>query len=169
MRPSTGSFICRRPASMIVAGHGSDLLTESQYLVTSPDESETNFFPVKRNFFANNTANIIVTDGVITGVDQTTQSEIGGIVGLPATFISSYATAVGQLLSGLTNISGDRQKLLQQQQATAVTQNQTAAVAAAQYQTCRKTLASFNFTNMSASEASAATAAIQAACGSTGN
>lgn len=140
--------------------------TESDFVVSSPDESETAFFPVTRNFFANNTANITITDGVITGVDQTTQSEIAAGVGLPATWLSSYMTAVGQLLSGLTSISSNRQKLVLQQQATAIQQTQDAAIAAAQYQACRKTLASFNFANMSAAQASAAAAAVQAACAS---
>jgi hypothetical protein len=158
------------PYLVIVTGHrDGQPNTISHFIVMSPDESETDYFHVRRNFFANNTANITITDGVITGVDQLTQSEAAGLVGLPATYLSSYMTAVGQLFSGLTSISGNQQKLLQQMQATAATQNQAAAVAAAQYQACRKTVASFNFANMSAAQASAAAAAIQAACGSNGS
>jgi hypothetical protein len=169
--PVSGLFF-RHELPYLVSIRGktkTSLATESQFIVSSPDESETAYFPVKRSFFANNTANIQITDGVITGVDQTTQSELAGLVGLPATFIGSYMTAVGQLFSGLTSISGGQQKLLQQQQATAVTQTQAAAVAAAQYQACRKTVASFNFTNMSAAQANAAYTAIQAACGTVSN
>jgi hypothetical protein len=142
----------------------SNLKTESDYFVTSPDESETDFFPVKRSFFANNTANITVTDGVLTGVDQTTTSEVAALVGLPATWVGSYMTAVGQLFTGLTTISSDQQKLLQQLQATAVTQSQAAVVAAAQYQVCMKTVKSYNFPSLNAAAAATALAAIQAAC-----
>jgi hypothetical protein len=155
------------PYLVVVTGKKAGLPdTQSHFVVSSPDESDTYFFHVTRNFFANNTANIAITDGAITGVDQTTQSEVAGLVGLPATFLGSYMTAVGQLFSGLTSISSGQQKYLQQLQATSATQNQGAAVAAAQYQACRKTVASFNFANMSAAQASAAAAAIQAACGS---
>jgi hypothetical protein len=49
-------------------------------------------------------------------------------------------------------------------QATAVTQTQAAAVAAAQYKVCMKTLASYNFAGLSAADAATALAAIKTAC-----
>lgn len=138
--------------------------TQSHYIITSPDKSETAFFPVNRSFFANNTANVTITDGVLTGVDQTTTSEVASLVGLPATFVSSYTTAVGQLFTGLTSVSSDQQKLLQQMQATALTQNQASVVAAAQYQVCTKTLAKYNWATMTPADAATALAAIKTAC-----
>jgi hypothetical protein len=160
------------PYSVTVIGSpkGGGSKTANQYAVTSPDESETNFFPVNRSFFANNQANITITDGVLTGVDQTTQSEVAAAVGIPASWISSYTTAIGQLLSGLTSISGDQQKLLQQLQATALTQSQSAliqyqsnAAAAAQFQVCLKTVASYP-SPTSLTDATNALEAIKAAC-----
>lgn len=139
-------------------------VTKNDFIVTSPDESETDFFPIRRSFFANNTANITLTDGVLTGVDQTTTSELAALVGLPATFVSSYTTAVGQLFAGLTSNSSAQQKLLGQLQATAVTQNQASVVAAAQYQVCTKTVGSYNWGSLSPADAATALAAIKTAC-----
>jgi hypothetical protein len=137
---------------------------EIDTVIASPDESETDFFPVKRSFFANNTANIVAADGVITGVDQTTKSELAAAVGLPATWISSYTTAVGQLFSGLSTASSDQQKLLQQLISTSATKNQIAAVGSAQNQLCLKTVAGYNFTSMSAADMTTALAVIKTAC-----
>jgi len=139
-------------------------VTKNDFIVTSPDESETDFFPISRSFFANNTANVTLIDGVLTGVDQTTTSELAALVSLPATFVSSYTTAIGQLFSGLTSNSSAQQKLLQQLQSTAVTQNQASVVAAAQYQVCTKTVGSYNWGSMSPADAATALAAIKAAC-----
>jgi hypothetical protein len=141
--------------------------TENDAVVFSPNESETDFFPVKLSFFANNTANITVTDGVITAVDQTTKSEVAAAVGIPAGFINSYTTAVGQLLSGLSNVSADQQKLILQMIATNGAQNQAAVVAAVQNQLCAKTVAKYNFSTMSAADIATALAAIKVACPST--
>jgi hypothetical protein len=138
--------------------------TRSDTVITSPDESETDFFPVKRSFFANNTANITVTDGVITAVDQTTKSEVAAATGLPATFISSYMAAIGQLLSGLSTNSADEQKLIQQMLATNATQNQSAAVAQVQNRLCAKTIGSYNLSTLSPADLATALAAIKAAC-----
>lgn len=147
-------YIIRIKGTAIPSGVSS---TENDFVITSPDESETDFFPINRSFFANNTANITVTDGVITAVDQTTQSEIAAAVGLPATWVSSYTTAVGNLLSGLSSINSDKQTLLQQLQATAAAQ--------AQYLACRKTVGSYDFSSpMTTAQAAAAAAAIKAAC-----
>lgn len=154
----------RHELPYVVAVKGVQTKTESDYIVTSPDESETDFFPVNRSFFANNSANITVTDGVLTGVDQTTTSELAALVGLPATFVSSYTTAVGQLFTGLTNNSSAQQKLLQQLQATAVTQNQASVVAAAQYQVCMKTVGKYNWGSLTPADAATALAAIKTAC-----
>jgi hypothetical protein len=154
-----------------LTGGNSSIPSIANYALTSPDESETDFFPINRSFFANNTANITITDGVLTAVDQTTQSEVAAAVGMPAVWLSSYTTALGQLLSGLTNISGDQQKLLQQLQATALTQSQSAfiqyqanAAAVAQYQLCVKAVATNRSAMMDPNTAQAAAAAIQAAC-----
>jgi hypothetical protein len=162
--PVSGLFFRHElPYVVTVQGQG-DRPTESDTVITSPDESVTNFFPVKRSFFANNTANITVTDGVITGVDQTTKSELAAALGLPATVITSYTTAVGQLLSGLSTISGNQQKLIQQILATNATQNQAAVVSAVQNQLCAKTVAGYNFSSMTQPEIASALTAIKTAC-----
>jgi hypothetical protein len=132
--------------------------------VTSPDESETDFFPVNRSFFANNTANITITDGVITGVDQTTKSEIAAAVGLPAAFVSNYTGAVGQVFNSLSTNSADQQKLIQQVISTSSTQNQASAVAAVQNQICANTIASYKLSTLSSADLAKAQTAIKAAC-----
>lgn len=163
--PVPGLFF-RHELSYVVTVQGpSSRPFESDFPVTSPDESETDFFPVQRSFFANNTAKITATDGVITAVDQTTQSEVAAAVGMPAAWVSSYTTALGQLLTGLTSISSDQQKLLQQTLATASVQNQTAVVAAVQNLLCARTVSSYgNLGALSQSDLAAAQTAIKAAC-----
>ena len=79
--PVSGIFF-RHELPYFVTIHGKgNYLTQSDTVITSPDKSETDFFPVKRSFFANNAANITITDGVITGVDQTTKSEVAASSG----------------------------------------------------------------------------------------
>ncbi len=159
--------IAQNVASKPMVGIGTNgVASTNRYALTSPDESEVDFFPVNHSFFADNTANITVTDGVITSIDQTKDGELAAFVGLPATFVSSYTTAVGNLLTGITNNSSDQQKLIQQIQSTTLTQVQGAAIAQAQAQVCRKTAASYNFATMNAAQAAAATTAIEAACSS---
>jgi hypothetical protein len=162
--PVSGIFFRHElPYLVTISGRG-QYPTESNTVITSPDESETDFFPVNRSFFANNTANITITDGVITGVDQTTKSEVAAAVGLPATFISSYTSAVGNLLSGLTANSADQQKLIQQVLSTSATQNQTSAVSAVQNQLCMKTIASYNLSSLGPAALASALTAIKTAC-----
>jgi len=163
--PISGLFFRHElPYLVRVVGGAAGKQTESDTLITSPDESETDYFPVKRSFFANNTANITVTDGVITAVDQTTKSELASATNIPASWVSSLTTAAGQLFSGLSGVSSDQQKLLQQQISTSTTQSQAAIVAAAQSQFCMKTVNSYNFGAMSAADMATAVAAIKAAC-----
>lgn len=152
-------------ASMIGLG-ANGVASTNRFVLTSPDESEIDFFPVNHSFFADNTANIAITNGVITSIDQTKDGEVAAFVGLPATFISSYTTALGNLLTGFTSNSSDQQKLIQQVQSATVAQVQGAAIAQAQAQVCQKTAASYNFATMNAAQATAAAAAIQAACSS---
>jgi hypothetical protein len=162
--PVSGLFFRHELPYFVMIRGPVDHPTENDTVIKSPDESETDFFPVKRSFFANNTANITITDGVVTGVDQTTKSELAAAVDLPSTFISSYMTAVGQLFSGLSTASSDQQKLLQQVLATSATQNQASAVTAVQNQLCAKTLASYNFSTMSPADLTSAVTTIKAAC-----
>lgn len=125
-------------------------------ILTSPDDSDIDFFPIKRSFFANNTADITITDGVITGVDQTTDGELTSALSLPATVLSSYTSAIGRILGNLTTNSGDIQKLLAQQQAT--------AIAEAKFAVCRKTIAANPLKGLSGAQLTTAYAAITAAC-----
>ncbi len=162
--PISGIFFRQElPYLITVTGPGTNP-TQSDTVITSPDDAEVEFFPVNRSFFANNTANITITDGVITNVDQTTKSEVAAAVGLPAAFISSYTGAIGQVFSGLSTNSADQQKLIQQVLSTSATQNQAAAVAQVQNQFCAKTIASYNFSTLSPSDLSSALTAIKAAC-----
>ena len=162
--PVSGIFFRQElPYLVTVTGPGSNP-TQSDTLITSPDDAEVEFFPVNPSFFANNTANITITDGVITNVDQTTKSEVAAAVGLPAAFVSSYTGAIGQVFSSLSTNSADQQKLIQQVLSTSATQNQAAAVAQVQNQFCAKTIASYNFNTLGTADQASALAAIKAAC-----
>ena len=125
-------------------------------VLTSPNDSEIDFFPIKRSFFANNTANISLTNGVITSVDQTTDGEVTAALSAPAGVLNSYTTAIGSVLTNLTTNSSDTQKLLAQQQATAAAQ--------AQITVCRKTIDSNPLNGLTGSQLTSALAAIKAAC-----
>ena len=146
--------------------------TENDFIVTSPDESEIDYFPINRSFFANNTGNLTFTDGILTSVDQTTHSELATAIGLPATWLGNYTAALGQLLTGLTTVSGQQQKLVQQMEATAVAQNaaallqmQSSAAARAQYQACIATVNSIDFNALpSGTTPAAAAGQIKSAC-----
>jgi hypothetical protein len=130
----------------------------AQYLLTSPDQSEIDFLPVKRSFFANNTANIKMTDGIVTDFDQTTEGELTAALALPASVLNSYTTAIGSMLGNLTNNSNDLQKLLAQQQATASAQSQATV--------CQMTIAANPLDKLKGDELTKAAATIAAACGS---
>jgi hypothetical protein len=163
--PVSGIFFRHElPYLVTIKGGNKQPRTETDTVITSPDESETNFFPVKRSFFANNTANITITEGVITGVDQTTKSELAAAVGLPATFISSYMSAIGQLFSGFSTVSADQQKLIQQVLSMSATQNQASVVTAVQNQVCAKTVAGYNFSTMNQTDIATALSVIKTAC-----
>jgi len=125
-------------------------------VLTSPNDSEIDFFPVRESFFANNTANITLADGVVTGVDQTTDGELTAALSLPATVIGNYTSAIGNLLGNITTNSSDTQKLLAQQQST--------ASAVAQATVCRATIAANPLTGLTGADLTKALAAITAAC-----
>jgi hypothetical protein len=107
---------------------------------------------------------VTVTDGVVTGVTQTKEGELPALLGAPATVLGTYTNALGQVFSSLTSLSGDQQKLLQQQISTAVTQNQATTVAAVQLLVCRRAVASYDFSKMDPLSTATAAAAIKAAC-----
>ena len=119
---------------------------------------------MKRSFFANNNANITITDGVITSADQTTKSEVAAAVGLPAAFVSSYTGAIGQVFSSLSTNSADQQKLIQQVLSTSATQNQASAVAVVQNQICARTIASYDLATLGPADLAKAQTAIKTAC-----
>jgi len=131
--------------------------TVNYVALTSPDESEIDFFSIKRSFFANNTANITITDGAITAVDQTTEGEVTAAAALPADVLNSYTTALGGVFNTFTAIGGDRQKLLAQQQATALAQTQLSV--------CQRTIVANPLAGLNAAQLAAAQTAIKAACG----
>jgi hypothetical protein len=115
------------PYRITITGPGNSTVALS--VLTSPDESEIDFFPIKRSLFANNTATITMTDGVITGVDQTTDGELSAALSLPANILSSYFAAVGAVFTNFKTTNVDQQQLLQQLQKSTVTQTQSAVCA----------------------------------------
>jgi hypothetical protein len=132
-------------------------------VLTSPDESEIDFFPVKESFFASNDAKLTITDGVLTGVDQTTDGEVTAALGLPSTVLSNYTSAIGQIFGNLTTNVGDVQKLLAAQQSVLAAQ-QSLALSQAQIAVCRSTIAANPLAGLSAAQATTALSAISAAC-----
>jgi len=50
-----------------------------------------------RSLFAKNTAKITLTDGIATGYDEDVESEVAGLLELPAAVIEAYFGAIGAI------------------------------------------------------------------------
>ena len=72
-------------------------------LVLLPNNSNTQFIAYKRAFFANNNTNLTFSDGVLTKVDTDHGAELVGLLEFPASILSSYMTAVGELFTNFNS------------------------------------------------------------------
>ena len=64
-------------------------------VLMSPSKSPTYFAPVSRSLFSPSDTTVTFANGVATKYDRNSESEILGVVKLPAGVISAYFTAVG--------------------------------------------------------------------------
>lgn len=68
-----------------------------EFMVFSPTGSRTYFLPVAAAAFGSNDASFTFDSGVPTKYGQTIQSEVVGLIGLPATLLQSYFKAIGDM------------------------------------------------------------------------
>ncbi|MFK2903009.1 hypothetical protein ISP17_03470 [Dyella ginsengisoli] len=76
------------------------------FIVFIPDENAVYKLPVPRNFFANNSTNITLSDGMPTGYNPQKNSEVLGLFKIPADVIGAYFEAFGKLFTAF----GDAKK-----------------------------------------------------------
>lgn len=82
-----------------------------EHIVLSPSESRDYLLPVAQSFFANTDSKIAFANG--TGVPskylQNTDGEIAALLKIPATILTTYFAAIGQVFTGFsTNAAGEK-------------------------------------------------------------
>ena len=95
-------------------------------------------------------------DGVLTDVDQSTDSEIAGVLLIPANIISGYTSALGNILGGLNIAKQDR--------STALANQESYLLAQSKLRTCQIVVAANDLSTVTPLGQAAAIAAIKAAC-----
>ena len=83
----------------------------TQGLAYSPDESGINFVALERTFFAKNTTQITLKNGMLNEYDQDDSGELVGLASIPADVLSAYFTAVGQAFTNFQTVNTDRNAL----------------------------------------------------------
>jgi len=86
----------------LVTVESTGLKTET--IVHSPTESATHFLRLSRTAFSNNDAKLTFANGagVLSGYMQNTEGEGAALLKLPATIVSSYFSAIGQLFTAFS-------------------------------------------------------------------
>ena len=121
------------------------------FVAYSPDMAPIQFMPLTRSFFADNTTEFTVSEGILTKSDSDIHGEITAAVSLPAGIISAYMKAVGGVFDSFKT--------------NATSENELATINA-QRQLCKAAIAANPIENEDVTRASANLAAIKAACGS---
>jgi hypothetical protein len=128
----------------------------TEFLAFSPDESPILYYPVSKGFFGNTETNLTLTDGVLTQIDQKTDSELVGFTAVPADIVTSYFAAIG-------NIFGSRKTAIEDQ-TTLLGDRASREAAEAKLKFCQQTVASNPLVGKTPSDQATAEAAIKAAC-----
>jgi hypothetical protein len=75
---------------------------KKDFIVFIPQPGSIYKLPVPRNFFADNTTDIELTDGIPTGYDPQKNSEILGLFKIPADVIGAYFQAFGKFFDSFS-------------------------------------------------------------------
>lgn len=127
-----------------------------QFIAFSPNESPVSFMPASKTFFSNNKAEFALTDGILTSAEQTTDGEIVALSAIPAEVISAYFDAIGTMFSKFgTNAANQK---------TAISNEQSLAVAEIKKQVCLSAIAVNNPTGKAGDELKVALDNITKAC-----
>lgn len=139
----------RQEIAYVVEGKDSSGALLGRWPAYSPDQSDIFFYPVTETVFASSHTNFVFSDGVVTNIDQTSDSEINGVLQIPANILTGYTTALGQVFSAFNT---DR------------TDKVTAAVSASKLQYCQSVIAANPLSGKSSADMATAEANIKAAC-----
>jgi hypothetical protein len=102
-----------------------------EFIVLSPTGSKTYFLPLARAVFANNTGEFTFENGVPTKYGQKIESELVGLVALPAQFIAAYFKAIGSAFTGRSeSVTAQTQYLAAQNSLDAARAQREACLAA---------------------------------------
>lgn len=127
----------------------------SKFLALSPNESATFFAPITETVFASNTSDITLTNGVMSGLKETTDSELYVMSRIPADILGSYTNAVGQAFSALGTATTAQSQYQQ---------SLTISTVSAQVTKCLKAVATFPTAGLTGTALQSAQANINAAC-----
>jgi hypothetical protein len=146
---SKNGVFFRQEIGYLIEGDDSTGKLLGRWQANSPDQSDIFFYPTTKTLFANSHTNFVFSDGVVTSVDQTSDSEINGVLQIPANVLTGYTTALGQVFSAFNTTSTD--KLTEQ-------------LDASKLQYCKAVIAANPLSGKSGADLATAEANIKAAC-----
>lgn len=125
----SSGFFYRRPQAYLVSvtdATGAGTHHEKVLLLPTP-QSRLEFLPVSKSFFATNTGSFTFEDGMPKVYTQALDSELLGLLKLPAEVISAYFTAVGSAFTARKTALANEQAYSQQLRAMEVEQQKLLA------------------------------------------
>jgi len=122
----------------------------------SPNESGIYFAPISKTLFADNGTDITLTNGIMSKLAETTDSEIQGLSQIPADAMGAFTSNIGNIFSQLNTNT---------QNQTNLTASETALTGAmARNQACQIAIATNPIAGVKEEDRGAALAKIVAAC-----
>lgn len=85
---------------LVTATVGDNLSTST--LIMLPDESPKYFAEMGSGLFADSTSKMTFSNGVLTGTDRDNDSEVIALLKIPASLISAYTSAIGDVFSNFS-------------------------------------------------------------------
>lgn len=104
-----GFFYRQLKPFQIVASPKGRSQEQLAFLAFVPDPEQVSFLPVPRTFFASNTTSMAFTDGMPTEYKPQVNSEVVGLLKIPADVLGAYFGAVGNVF---TAFGGSKEKEL---------------------------------------------------------
>ena len=87
----------------------------TRFIIGLPNDSPNYFLKASSSFFANTSTDFSLSNGVLTGYDQKTESEFVGLFSIPASIIGKYFDAIGNVFDKKDNILSKEQSYLSQE------------------------------------------------------
>ncbi len=131
-----------------------------EFLAFSPDQSEISFVPSPKSLFANASTNVTLSQGILTNLDQSTDSEAVAALALPAQVISAYFSAAGSFFSSIGSLSTSQTTL----QTTLLANENAVALAQAKSHVCAVAVAANPLSGKAGADLQTALTNIQMAC-----